>query len=243
MKTDLRIFPDPEALAAAAADRLVQAASEVLERREHFNLALAGGSTPRRLYELLATEPWRSAFPWEATHFFWGDERSVPPDHPQSNFRMAWEALLAHVPLPAENIHRIPAELPPQEAAAAYAAELERHWNGRPSVFDLILLGLGPDGHTASLFPGTEALQINDQPVAAVYVPQMATWRITLTLPVISAAHEALFLVSGVAKAEILAAVLHGPPGRYPAQAIRPRGILRWYVDAAAAAHLPQTGA
>jgi 6-phosphogluconolactonase len=152
---------------------------------------------------------------------------------------MAWETLLAHVPTPSENIHRIPAERPPEEAAAAYAAELERHWQGRQPVFDLILLGLGTDGHTASLFPGTDALHISDRAVAAVYLPQTDSWRITLTLPVLNAARAVLFLVSGAVKAQILADVLHGAPGRYPAQAVRPLGGLCWYVDAAAAARLP----
>lgn len=228
------VLPDLKAISQAAAERVATLA----QTRDPFTMALSGGSTPRRLYEVLAAPPFRERVPWGRVHVFWGDERCVPPDHSDSNYRLAREALLDKIPILAENVHRIWGEMPPDQAAAAYQTELEAVLgvNGR---LDLILLGMGADGHTASLFPGTEALEERERAVVAVYVERLQAWRVTLTLPVINAARQVLFLVTGAAKAEIVQAVLEGPEGRFPAQQIRPTaGQLTWLVDVAAASRL-----
>lgn len=228
------VLPDLKAISQAAAERVATLA----QTRDPFTVALSGGSTPRRLYEVLAAPPFRERVPWGRVHVFWGDERCVPPDHSDSNYRLAREALLDKIPILAENVHRIWGEMPPDQAAAAYQTELEAvvGVNGR---LDLILLGMGADGHTASLFPGTEALEERERAVVAVYVERLQAWRVTLTLPVINAARQVLFLVTGAAKAEIVQAVLEGPEGRFPAQQIRPTaGQLTWLVDVAAASRL-----
>jgi 6-phosphogluconolactonase len=207
-------------------------------------VALSGGSTPEALYRLLAAEDggFRARVPWGQAHFFWGDERHVPPDHPDSNYRMACEAMLSRVPLPPGNVHRIPAENPDAaEAAAQYAETLRRFFGvaaGRFPRFDLILLGMGSDGHTASLFPGTDAVHDRAGLVAAAWVEIHKSHRITLTVPVLNEAASVIFLVSGEGKAEALRAVLEGPhqPDRFPAQLVFPReGRLLFLVDRAAA--------
>ena len=228
------VLPDLKAISQAAAERVATLA----QTRDPFTVALSGGSTPRRLYEVLAAPPFRERVPWGRVHVFWGDERCVPPDHSDSNYRLAREALLDKIPILAENVHRIWGEMPPDQAAAVYQTKLEAVLgvNGR---LDLILLGMGADGHTASLFPGTEALEERERAVVAVYVERLQAWRVTLTLPVINAARQVLFLVTGAAKAEIVQAVLEGPKGRFPAQQIRPTaGQLTWLVDVAAASRL-----
>jgi len=215
-------------------------------------VALAGGSTPRATYALLATEEFAARVDWPRVHVFWGDERCVPPDHPGSNYRMAREALLDHVPLPARNVHPIHGEISPEEAAADYERTLRAFfaWNsgGRGSRdgapiprFDLVLLGMGENGHTASLFPSTAALHEQTRWVVAHYVENLEAWRVTLTPIVINAAANVTFIVSGAGKAERLQQVLRGPcrPDLLPAQLIRPTdGRLVWVVDAAAAALL-----
>jgi 6-phosphogluconolactonase len=240
------VLEDPDAVARAAAERVAQLARDTVTRRARFAVALSGGSTPRRLYQVLAEAPFRSALPWQDIDVFWGDERCVPPDHPDSNFRMTREALLDHVPIPPDGVHRVAAEMPdPVAAAAAYEAEVARVLGGVPGgpppAFDLVLLGLGPDGHTASLFPRTTALAERRQWVVANWVPHLAAHRITLTLPVLNRAATLLFLATGADKAAILRAVLEGPlePERLPAQAVRPEsGAPVWLVDRAAAASL-----
>jgi 6-phosphogluconolactonase len=218
------------------------------------SFVLAGGSTPRGLYRLLAdpASPYRDRVAWEEIHFFWGDERHVPPNHPDSNFRMAREAMLDHAPVPAAHVHRIAAEEPDAgRAAAAYERELIEIFHLRadrdgPPVpdwprFDLVLLGLGEEGHTASLFPASPLLGEKRRLVAAVWVEQHRTWRITLTPPVLCWAATVIFLVSGAAKAAALAAVVEGEPRPelYPAQVVAPvDGRLLWLVDEAAAARL-----
>jgi 6-phosphogluconolactonase len=217
------------------------------EGRECF-VALAGGSTPRGLYQLLASEPYRSQLSWEHLRVFWGDERTVPPDHQESNFRMAEEALLSHVPIPLKQVFRIEGELPADEAAARYEAVLREQFRLSPGEvprFDLILLGMGPDGHTASLFPGTSAVAESVKLVAAPWVEKLHTHRVTLTPPVLNAAKQVVFLVSGRDKAPALQAVLEGPfePARYPAQVINPTaGHLMWFINQDAAGLLqPET--
>ena len=236
----IRVYADAKALARGAAQHVMMWEASALAERDRFVLALAGGNTPRQTYTLLATAAFAEQMDWERIHIFWGDERCVPPNHPESNYRMARETLLDHVPIPAANVHRIPGELAPEEAAAAYARELSAVFGADPIRFDVILLGLGSDGHTASLFPGTDALRVDDRPVAANYVPRLESWRITLTLPVINAARHVGFIVSGDHKAEALAAVQ--AEGALPAARIRPDpGELVWLIDAAAAAKLPET--
>ena len=237
----LLVFPDPAALARAAGDDFLRRASDAVAARGRFTVALSGGTTPRRLYELLAGEPYRSAVAWAKTHFFWGDERHVPPDDPQSNYRMAREALLSKVAIPDANVHRIEAELPDaSEAAARYDAEVGRFFglaSGQFPGFDLMYLGLGPEGHTASLFPGTTALEVEDRLVVATWVAKLNADRITMTYPVFREARAIEFLVEGGAKTQILAAVRNpATAADYPAGRIHPlKGELLWYADRAAA--------
>jgi 6-phosphogluconolactonase len=253
--SEVKVYPDGASLAQAAAEHFVTWASEAVAARGLFTVALAGGSTPRSTYALLASadnkHPRESAprVDWPRVHVFWGDERCVPPDHPDSNYRMAREALLEKVPIPAENVHRIRGELPPDQAAAAYRAELEP-FLGAGGRFDLILLGMGADGHTASLFPGTAAIHERTRWVVAHYVrrqgrrpDKLSAWRVTLTPVVINGAAHVTFLVAGAGKAERLHQVLAGryQPDVLPAQIVRPSdGQLLWLVDAAAAARLQQ---
>lgn len=236
------VFPDEAALVAASADQITTLAAQAIHANGRFSIGLSGGSTPQPVFERLATEPYRSRIAWEHVYVFWGDERSVPPDHPDSNYRMAHAALLAHVPLPDANVHRMRGELPPDAAAADYAATLRAFFGtGGWPRFDLVLQGLGDDGHTASLFPGTAALREQDAWVVANHVPRLDTWRITLTAPAINAAANVTFVVAGEEKAPALRAVLEDEhqPDTYPAQLIQPtNGTLHWYVDAAAAAEL-----
>lgn len=249
----LLVVDDADALAREAAAELTRIAKKSVAASGRFTLALSGGSTPRRLYALLADPgaPYRGAIPWEATQIFFGDERHVPPDDPQSNFRMAKETLLAHVPVPPANVHRVEAErADAAEAAALYAQEIARVFALAPGQwprFDLILLGMGPDGHTASLFPGSDALGVRDRTVAANWVAKFGAYRITLTLPVFDAASAVHFLIAGADKAATLSAVFDpasspDAPDAFPCQRIRPRsGELLWLVDRAAAKALPQT--
>lgn len=234
----------PQELFAAAAELVVGAANEAVGEQGRFTIALSGGSTPRNLFNLLATNA-RNSLPWDKTFFFWGDERHVPPTDPESNYRMANEAMLSKIPVAAANVFRVPAEDPDAAAAAeAYEQTLRKFFALQAGQFprvDLILLGMGPDGHTASLFPGTAALQEKSRIAVANWVEKLKTHRITLTLPVLNAAHRVAFLVSGVDKAEALKAVLEGdaPGEQYPSKLVRPSsGKLVWFVDRAAASQL-----
>lgn len=227
---NLEILATPEDLARAAAQLFVQ--------RGVSTVALSGGSTPKLLYQLLAdpNEPFREQVPWSRIHFFWADERHVPPDHPESNYRMANEAMLAHVPVTRNNVHRVMSENPDaSEAAEQYEETVAKFVPGSPRRFDLILLGLGTDGHTASIFPGSEVVHETKRLVAAPWVEKLKSYRITMTLPLINNASLVVFLVSGAEKAEIVKKVLQGPK-RYPAQEVRPvEGELRWLLDREAA--------
>jgi 6-phosphogluconolactonase len=232
---------DPDALADAAAELFAGAASAAQLVQGRFSVALAGGSTPRALYARLAGPDVR--VDWSHVHVFWSDERCVPPGDPDSNYRMAHEALLAHVPLPAGNLHRIRGELDPPQAADEYERELRAFFGDDAPQFDLVLLGLGDDGHTASLFPGSPALHETRRWVVAVEhdgPPPPLVPRVTFTPPVLNAARSVIFLVAGRAKAARLAEVLHGPhqPDVLPAQIVRPSGLLVWMVDEAAAGAL-----
>jgi 6-phosphogluconolactonase len=239
---DLRIVPDRPALFQAAADEFIRLATSTVQSSGRFTVALAGGSTPKGLYTLLATN---TTLPWEKMYFFFGDERHVPPDDPGSNYRMARETLLSKVSIPAGNVFRVPAENPDAgQAASSYEQTLRQFFQTPPGSFpriDLILLGMGPDGHTASLFPGTKALQEKSRLVVANWVEKFKTDRITLTLPVLNNGAMVTFLVSGQDKADALKKVLEGnQPGElFPSKLIHPTdGKLIWLMDRAAAADL-----
>lgn len=240
----IKVLADGDALASAAATLFVDRAKEAVVARGRFTVALAGGTTPTALYDRLATRH-RDAVPWHAIHFFWGDERHVPPAHPDSNFRAAYDAMLSKAPVPEAHIHRIHAELSDAAAAAAeYARTLRREFaldEAAWPVFDLVLLGMGSDGHTASLFPGSDALCQTDRLVLAPWVEKFQSYRITLSLPVLNHASLVAFLVSGAGKADRLRAALEGSdrPDVLPARAVHPSsGQLLWMVDRAAAARL-----
>ena len=241
VRPTLRTFADPDLLARAAADELVAIARGAIAARGAFHVALSGGSTPKRMFEVLAARG-PDALPWSKIELWWGDERTVPPDHPDSNFGMTRAALIAPLGLDPARVHRIAGEAPPEAAARDYERALTAAL-GAPPVFDLVLLGLGPDGHTASLFPGSPALAETARWVVANPVDSPVahgkTVRITLTVPAIDAARHVRFLVAGADKAAIVAAVIDGPPDRFPSQRIAPRhGDLAWLLDAAAAAQL-----
>jgi len=244
--TAIRVFPDPATLADAAARHVVDSGQAAINARSALSIALSGGSTPRELHLRLASPPLKDELDWTRVHIFFGDERCVPPDDPQSNYRMADETLLGHVPIPGQQIHRMRGELPPHEAAADYERELKEFFKGQPPRLDVILLGMGDNGHTASLFPGLTAVHEQQRWVIAEYVAEVGMWRLTLSPAVINLAREVIFLVSGAAKASMLQQVLQGPfaPDKRPAQIVRPSPReVTWLVDAAAAAKLsPPTG-
>lgn len=241
---ETHVRPGTQQLMQAAAEIVTQLAKQAVIQRGRFSLVLSGGSTPRALYRLLATSPYQDEIEWANVHVFWGDERCVPPDDAESNYRMARESLLDHVAIPPTSIHRICGELSPEDASNDYTQTLVSFFRDGIPRFDLVLLGMGDDGHTASLFPHTAALNETQKWVTANYVPQKDVWRITLTLPVINAARQVIFLVAGAPKAERLREVLYGSrqPHDLPAQSIQPtNGNLLWLVDAAAASTLPHT--
>jgi 6-phosphogluconolactonase len=238
--SEFRVYPDAASLARAAAGHFVTLSTAAIATRGRFVVALSGGSTPRATHALLATGEFAAGVDWPHVHVFWGDERCVPPDHPDSNYRMARETLLDRVPIPADNIHRIRGELDPDQAATTYQAELEAVLDA-DGQFDLILLGMGADGHTASLFPGTAALHEHTRWVVAHYVDKLSAWRITLTPVIINAAAHVTFIVAGSGKAGRLREILAGPyqPDVLPAQIVKPtNGRLLWLADAAAAVDL-----
>ena len=246
-----RVAPDAEALARLAAQYFVEQAERAVAARGRARIAISGGSTPKAAFALLAdpAEPWRARMPWSKLDLWWVDERSVPPDDPDSNYRMTREALLDRVPLAPGQIHRIEGELEPEAAAARYEAELRNGFRlegAEMPRFDLVALGMGPDGHTASLFPHTRALHELGRLVVANYVEAKESWRVTLTWPVINHAAAVFFVIGGADKAQILKEVFLGPrdPERLPSQWIRPAGgILTLLLDRAAAALLPEPDA
>lgn len=240
---EVRRLTTPQNLFHAAAEEVIHAAQEAVAHRGCFAIALSGGSTPKNLYTLLAANA--GSLPWQKMFFFWGDERHVPPTDAESNYRMAQEAMLSKVPVPPANIFRVPSENPDASAVARlYEETLRRFFELAPGKFprfDLILLGMGPDGHTASLFPETEALHEKSRLVVANHVKKLATDRITFTLPVINAARQVAFLVSGADKAAVLHEVLegNGPGEKYPSKLVRPsEGNLIWFIDGAAGSQL-----
>jgi 6-phosphogluconolactonase len=242
---DVIVLPDVEALARRGAEEFVAHARAAVAGGTAFRVALAGGGTPRRLYQLLAGPDLRSSVAWDRVEFFLGDERCLPLDDPESNFRMAREALLDPLGVPARNVHAVDTTRSPEAAARAYQEEIARVFgvpvDGPPPAFELVLLGMGPDGHTASLFPRNPVLAEERAWVAAVHdSPKPPPDRVTLTRATINRARAVVFLVSDAGKAEALAAVLEGArdPQRWPSQLIQPAGSLRWLVDTAASARL-----
>lgn len=237
------MHPDAHAASVAGAEAFARRARAAVEARGRFAAVLSGGTAPREMYRLLGEEPLRAAIPWQGVHLFWGDERCVPPGHPRSNFGMAWEAFVARVPIPPENVHRMRGELPPAEGAERYTEELAAFFGAGIPRFDFVHLGVGPDGHTASLFPYDERLHERERTVGVALHRPLGEWRLTLTLPVLNAAAEVEFLALGAGKAEIVRTVVRGPldPLRLPAQLVRPAdGELSWVLDEAAAAGLEE---
>ncbi len=239
------VFPDQPSFIDGAADFMADTIIKSIADHDRCVIALSGGNTPRPIYSRLASADYRERLDWSKVHVCFGDERCVPPDDARSNYRMAREALLDQVPLPAQNVHRIPGEIDPALAALSYEQELQALFRTSTfPAFDLICLGLGDNGHTASLFPGTAALREKERWVVAQYVEVMTTWRVTFTAPLINAARHIAFLVEGAGKADVLQRVLHGPyqPDVLPAQLIEPvTGQTHWLVDAAAAAKIQTT--
>ena len=240
---NLKIYENKQELAEAAARDFIEKANAAIDELGRFAVALAGGSTPEATYELLVTEKFVDEVDWSNVHVFFGDERSVPPDDDDSNYKMADDALLSHVTV--GSVHRMKGELLPDEAAMQYEEELREFFGslGGPPEFDLIQLGIGEDGHTASLFPNTPALEVTDRWAAQNPVPKLETVRITLTLPVLNAAKAVSFLVAGEGKAEALKEILEGnaDPRNYPAKFVQPAGELNWMVDQDAAQMLEQS--
>lgn len=236
------VLPDAGRAARAAAESFVAQAQAVVDRTGSFAVALSGGTAPEQAYRLLGQEPLRSAVEWEAVHLFWGDERCVPPGHPRSNYGMAQRAMIRHLPIPPGNVHRMRGELPPEEGAAHYREELAGFFGSGIPVFDLIHLGVGPDGHTCSLFPFDALLHERARPVGTALHRPLGEWRITLTVPVLNAPARIDVLAHGRGKAEVVRRAVYGPldPLRLPIQLVRPLdGLVDWYLDAAAAARLP----
>lgn len=246
--TPVRVFEDADGLGRALAEEFAALAQAAIAARGRFMVALSGGSTPKRLYRLLSGPPFRERVAWGAVEFFWGDERAVPPDHPDSNYGSVRDGLLAPLGVRPERVHRIRAEMSDRDAAArAYEAEISTVFgvgvNGLPPAFDLILLGMGADGHTASLFPGSAGLVERKRWVVSHFVPSLGAERITLTVPILNRAREIRIMVAGREKAGTLSAALAGDhdPATLPIQLIKPeRGRLVWFVDQEAASTLGQ---
>jgi len=241
MKLDTRVFPDIDALSRAALEQLLSDLRESIAQRGRGAIALSGGHTPEKMYALwAATEKYRKETDWNRVHLFWGDERYVPQDDPLSNYRMTSEALLAHVPIPAANVHAAPTNLPtPEKAAEVYDQDLRKFFGSAAPAFDVTLLGLGPEGHTASLFPDSAALEEKSRWVVPVQVAAVPPNRLTFTLPVLNSSRNTYFLVAGENKRPILSALRAEPetrPSAYPAGRIRPTdGRVLWFLDQAAA--------
>ena len=240
LEPDVRVFQDPEALGHAAAALFVETAHQAITQRGRFLVSLSGGKTPERLYRLLPQSPYRELVDWALMHVFWGDERCVPAEDLNSNYRTAHELLLGRVPVPVENIHRVRTELEPELAAQAYALQLRK--SAQPPLdwprFDLVLLGLGEDGHTASLFPGTRVVEGSASMAAKAPGQDQPGWRVTMTPAVFNTGRRVVFLVQGGSKSKVVASVLYGErqPEQLPAQLIRPvDGELIWMLDASAA--------
>ncbi|HEX6892529.1 MAG TPA: 6-phosphogluconolactonase [Chryseolinea sp.] len=239
----LHVTKDPDALLVALADFIVERAKTSIERSGRFTIALSGGSSPKRLYELLASDAYRNRVDWKNIYFFFGDERYVPADHANSNFLMVKRSLFVPLNISAQQIFAVNTSLQPSEAATDYEQRIRKHFQGKECRFDLILLGLGDNSHTASLFPHTSVLHEKEALVKEIYVQEVSMYRITFTAPLINAAHCVAFLVYGASKAEAVANILKGPIkiDDHPAQLINPsNGELHWFLDGPAAADVDE---
>jgi len=235
MKPEKKILPDAASLIDAATQTVVASARSAIAKRGVFHIALAGGSTPKGLYQKLATPEYAGKIDWARVHIYFGDERCVLPTHEDSNYKMAKESMLDHVPVPEENIHRYMTEngVAP-DVAKAYENTMEISLQGAP--IDLVLLGLGPDGHIASLFPGTPALDVTETAVTSLYVEKFESWRVTMTYPTINAARQVIVFIAGEAKAAIVKDITTDAVAGLPVQRLDPEGEYYWYMDIAASA-------
>jgi 6-phosphogluconolactonase len=241
-KNKIEIFQSPAELTEATGKFIIEAAKKAIDARGRFVISLSGGHTPEHLYSLLSKPPYADQVAWDKTFVFWGDERCVPSDNKQNNANMAKTLLLHHIDIPQENIFPVPVDLQPATAASQYEQTIKSFFGNEAPCFDLILLGLGENGHTASLFPGTSVVHETNRLVKEVYVEEQKMFRITMTASLIDQADNIMFLIEGEGKAEILKTVLTGDymPDKYPAQLIKPvNGKLYWYIDNKAAAELP----
>jgi 6-phosphogluconolactonase len=239
MKREIKISSDKNKLILESAAYIADLIEKSIKEKDRCTFVLSGGSTPKDLYETLASEKYRAVIDWSKVHVFWGDERCVPPDHPDSNYRMAKEALIDHVDIPQENVYRIPAEKEPVEAAREYEETIKKIVGGSTQfpVFDIILLGIGEDGHTASLFPGTMALEEKKRWVTEVFVPKFDAYRISLTLPVINNGKNIIFLVAGEAKSDVVNQVYNRIDTTSPSAQVDPiNGNLVYLLDKSASA-------
>ncbi len=237
MGKKIHAYSNKEQMVSATTERVIDEIGQAIQERGVCNIALAGGNTPREIYSMLAESTYRDRVDWNRLHLFWGDERMVPPEHEDSNFRMVKETLLDHVMIPDGNVHRIRGEVAPEQAAREYAELLHIHFKSDPPSFDIILLGIGEDGHTASLFPGTDAVEECKLYTVAVFVPRLDTWRVTLTFPVLNAAREILFLAAGKSKSDIVQRIISikQPAKEFPASMVNPEsGTLHWMLDSEA---------
>jgi 6-phosphogluconolactonase len=237
----LKIFAEPEELSQFAARQFSELAQEAVDRNGSFTVALTGGSSPKRLYQLLASSPYKQQIPWQKVHVFWGDERYVPIEDDRSNAKMAYDTLLNHVEVPETQIYVMTSDQPAGAFANQYEQQIKDHFKDTLPIFDLILLGMGDDGHTASLFPETEVVHEKEKLVTSLYFPSQDMYRITMTAPLINHAKQIMMLVFGKNKADTLQAVLKGAhqPNHLPVQLIQPEhGTLTWLLDEAAASRL-----
>jgi 6-phosphogluconolactonase len=237
----LKIFSDPEELSQFAARQFSELAQEAIDRNGRFTVALTGGSSPKRLYQLLASSPYKEQVPWQKVYIFWGDERYVSIEDDRSNAKMAFDTLLNHVEIPQDQIHVMTSDQPAEAFAKQYERLIQDHFQDKLPVFDLILLGMGDDGHTASLFPETEVVHEKEKLVTSLYLPSQDMYRITMIAPLINQAKQIMMLVFGKDKADTLQAVLKGAhqPNHLPVQLIQPEhGTLTWLLDEAAASRL-----
>lgn len=238
---ELHIEKDTKQLSEKLASWINDYIQEVLSRQDRFTFVLSGGSTPKLLYALLAETPYKESIPWEKLHFFWGDERAVPFEDSRNNAKMCYDELLNKVPVKAENIHIMRTDISPEESAAGYEKIVKSYFDGSETTFDFVLLGMGDDGHTLSLFPGTDVIHEEKALTASFFLQAQDMYRITLTAPVVNEAACVAFLAAGAGKAEVLKQVLQGERNvdLYPSQIIQPaKGQLHWFVDEAAAALL-----
>ncbi|MEO5995109.1 MAG: 6-phosphogluconolactonase [Chitinophagaceae bacterium] len=237
----LHIYNNPDELSQAVANWMADYIQSVLLRSDRFTIALSGGSTPQKLHTILAATPYREKIDWARIHFFWGDERAVPFTDDRNNAKMAYDTLLDNLSIPAEHIHVMRTDIDPQASAAEYEKILHRYFDETSNSFDLVLLGMGDDGHTLSLFPGTEIVHEQTAWAKAFFLQAQGMYRISLTAPIVNKAASVVFLVAGKNKSETLKLVLEGPfqPDLYPSQIIKPdMGELHWFIDEAASADL-----